>query len=58
METEQTTTRALGERTIPIPCFRMVARVEDNVGALRHGPLAPGQMSEIDELLGRAGAAV
>jgi aryl-alcohol dehydrogenase-like predicted oxidoreductase len=44
---------ARSSRTIPIPGFRTVAQVEDNLGALRHGPLTPGQMREIDGLLGR-----
>jgi len=39
--------------TVPIPGFRTVAQVEDNAGAIRFGPLAPGQMKEIDTLLER-----
>ncbi len=39
--------------TIPIPGFKTVAQVEENAGALRHGPLRPEQMAEIDRLLGR-----
>jgi aryl-alcohol dehydrogenase-like predicted oxidoreductase len=45
---------ARSERTIPIPGFKTVRQVEETVGALEHGPLAPQQMSEIDALLGRA----
>jgi aryl-alcohol dehydrogenase-like predicted oxidoreductase len=42
---------ARGEQTIPIPGFRTVAQVEENAGALRHGPLAPSAMAEIAQLL-------
>ncbi len=42
---------ARGERTIPIPGFRTVAQVEENAGALRHGPLSASQMAEIDRVL-------
>lgn len=42
---------ARSERTIPIPGFRTVAQVEDNLSALRHGPLSPEQMREIEALL-------
>lgn len=42
---------ARSERTIPIPGFRTVAQVEENAGALRHGPLTEGQMDEIAWLL-------
>ena len=38
-------------RTVPIPGFRNVAQVEENAGALRHGPLTAGQMAEITALL-------
>jgi aryl-alcohol dehydrogenase-like predicted oxidoreductase len=38
-------------RTIPIPGFRAVAQVEDNLSALEHGPLSAGQLREIEELL-------
>lgn len=40
-------------QTIPIPGFRTVKQVEENVAALRIGPLSAGQMREIDGLLGR-----
>ena len=36
---------------IPIPGFKSVAQVEENVGALRFGPLSPDQMREIETLL-------
>jgi aryl-alcohol dehydrogenase-like predicted oxidoreductase len=36
---------------IPIPGVRTVAQVEENVGAIEFGPLAPDQMSEISVLL-------
>ncbi len=40
-------------RTVPIPGIRTVAQAEENAGALRHGPLTPEQLTEIDSLLGR-----
>jgi aryl-alcohol dehydrogenase-like predicted oxidoreductase len=36
---------------IPIPGFRTEAQVEENVGALRYGPLTAGQMDEIQKIL-------
>jgi aryl-alcohol dehydrogenase-like predicted oxidoreductase len=42
---------ARSERTIPIPGFRTVAQVEDNLSALEHGPLSAEQMGEIEEVL-------
>jgi aryl-alcohol dehydrogenase-like predicted oxidoreductase len=39
---------------IPIPGFRTVAQVEENAGALSHGPLSPAQVEEVQRLLGRA----
>ncbi|HEV8685984.1 MAG TPA: aldo/keto reductase [Gaiellaceae bacterium] len=42
---------ARSDRTIPIPGFRTVAQVEDNLGALARGPLAPDEMSAIAEAL-------
>jgi aryl-alcohol dehydrogenase-like predicted oxidoreductase len=42
------------DRTIPVPGFRTVAQVEQNVGAAAFGPLRRDQIHEIDELLGRA----
>jgi aryl-alcohol dehydrogenase-like predicted oxidoreductase len=41
-------------RTIPIPGFKTVAQVEENVRALAFGPLAKEQMKQIDVLLGRS----
>jgi aryl-alcohol dehydrogenase-like predicted oxidoreductase len=41
------------ERTLPIPGFRTIAQVEDNCGALDHGPLTAEQMREIDGMLER-----
>ena len=42
---------ARSPNTIPIPGFRTVSQVQDNVGALEHGPLTADQMSEIATLL-------
>ena len=44
---------ARSETTIPIPGFRTVAQVEDNCGALMHGPLNADQMAEINSILDR-----
>ncbi|MFJ5222392.1 aldo/keto reductase [Streptomyces sp. NPDC088400] len=44
---------ARSPRTVPIPGFRSVAQVEQNVGALDFGPLTPEQMKEIEGLLAR-----
>jgi aryl-alcohol dehydrogenase-like predicted oxidoreductase len=44
---------ARSPRIIPIPGFRTLAQVEDNIKAVDFGPLAPEQMVEIDKLLGR-----
>jgi aryl-alcohol dehydrogenase-like predicted oxidoreductase len=46
---------ARSPQTVPIPGFKTVQQVEDNAGALRHGPLSAAQMAEIERLLGRAG---
>jgi aryl-alcohol dehydrogenase-like predicted oxidoreductase len=40
--------------TIPIPGFRTVKQVEENVGALRFEPLSQAMMNEIAEELGAA----
>lgn len=40
------------ERTIPIPGFKSVKQVEENIGAMEFGPLSTDQMREIDEILG------
>jgi aryl-alcohol dehydrogenase-like predicted oxidoreductase len=47
---------AHSERTIPIPGFKTVAQVAENVAAMRLGPLITGQMEQIDILLERAPA--
>jgi aryl-alcohol dehydrogenase-like predicted oxidoreductase len=39
--------------TVPIPGFRSAQQVEENCGALAHGPLTSTQLAEIDRLLGR-----
>ncbi|MCX5420370.1 aldo/keto reductase [Streptomyces sp. NBC_00078] len=44
---------ARSPHTIPIPGFRSVAQAEQNAGAIAKGPLAAGQLAEIDRLLGR-----
>lgn len=41
---------AKSPRTIPIPGFRTISQIEDNVGALEKGPLSPETMAEIDRL--------
>ncbi|MEW2294753.1 aldo/keto reductase [Streptomyces sp. NPDC006743] len=43
---------ARSPRTLPIPGFRSVAQVEENAGALEHGPLEENLMKEIQVLLG------
>lgn len=45
---------ARSERTIPIPGFKTVTQVEENVGALRFGSLSAAQMQEIERLVGRS----
>ena len=44
---------ARSPKTVPIPGFKTVSQVEENCGALDHGPLTPAQMVEIDTILGR-----
>ena len=44
--------------TIPIPGFKTIAQVEENCGALEHGPLTAEQLVEIDRILGRDNAFV
>ncbi len=39
---------ARSERAIPIPGFKTVAQVEENVGAITFGPLSDEQMKEIE----------
>jgi aryl-alcohol dehydrogenase-like predicted oxidoreductase len=38
-------------RTVPIPGFRTVAQVEDNLGAHEHGPLSADELRQVEELL-------
>lgn len=45
---------ARSEKTLPIPGFRTVVQVQENVGAMQFGPLTIEQMQEINKLLGRA----
>jgi aryl-alcohol dehydrogenase-like predicted oxidoreductase len=40
-------------RTVPIPGCRTVAQVDENAGALAHGPLTLAQVAEVDRLRGR-----
>ena len=42
---------ARSSQTVPIPGFRTVKQVEENVRAMDFGPLTPGQMAEIDLIL-------
>jgi aryl-alcohol dehydrogenase-like predicted oxidoreductase len=42
--------------TVPIPGFKTIAQVEENCGALEHGPLTAAQLIEIDRILGRNNA--
>ncbi len=44
---------ARSERTLPIPGFRNLAQVEENVQALALGPLKADQMQEIEKIPGR-----
>jgi aryl-alcohol dehydrogenase-like predicted oxidoreductase len=44
---------ARSDRTIPVPGFRTVAQVEENLGALEKGPLPPDVMEEIETLIAR-----
>ena len=39
---------AKSDKTIPIPGFKTVKQVEENVGAIEHGPLNNAQMDEIE----------
>jgi aryl-alcohol dehydrogenase-like predicted oxidoreductase len=38
-------------RTVPIPGFRTVAQVEDNLSALEHAPLSADELRQVEELL-------
>ena len=42
---------ALSHATIPIPGFKTVQQVEENVAAMALGPLSADQMRQIDEIL-------
>ena len=44
---------AHSERTVPIPGFKTVEQVEENVGAMEFGPLSEEQMTTIDDILDR-----
>jgi aryl-alcohol dehydrogenase-like predicted oxidoreductase len=44
---------ARSEKTLPIPGFRTVKQVQENVGAMQYGPLTSDQMTEIDRILER-----
>lgn len=44
---------ARSEQTIPIPGFRTVPQVEDNCGAMEHGPLTDAQFQSVESLLRR-----
>jgi aryl-alcohol dehydrogenase-like predicted oxidoreductase len=41
------------ERTIPIPGFKTVAQVEENVAAMEYGPLSAEELAQIDGILER-----
>jgi aryl-alcohol dehydrogenase-like predicted oxidoreductase len=45
---------ARSPRTIPIPGCRTVAQVEQNAGALAHGPLSESELAQVEQILGRA----
>ncbi len=42
---------ARSPQTVPIPGVRTVAQVEENAGALHHGPLTTAEMTEIERIL-------
>lgn len=42
---------ARSERCLPIPGFKTVAQVRENVGALEYGPISPQQMQAIADLV-------
>lgn len=37
--------------TVPIPGCRTVAQIEENAGALEHGPLSPDELAQVEALL-------
>jgi aryl-alcohol dehydrogenase-like predicted oxidoreductase len=41
------------DRTIPIPGFKTVAQVKENIKAMEFGLLSDEQMENIDEIFGR-----
>ena len=43
---------ARSEKTIPIPGFKSVEQVEENITAMKFGPLNSNQMQEIEKILG------
>ena len=45
---------ARSDRTIPIPGFKTVAQVNENIRALEFGPLNNDQMKTIEEIFGRS----
>jgi aryl-alcohol dehydrogenase-like predicted oxidoreductase len=44
---------ARSHRALPIPGFKTVRQVEENVAAMEFGPLSSSQMEEVDRILGR-----
>lgn len=42
---------ARSEKTIPIPGCRTVAQVEENAGAMAHGPLSADEFAQVEKLL-------
>jgi aryl-alcohol dehydrogenase-like predicted oxidoreductase len=42
---------ARSPRTVPIPGCRTLAQVEENVGAMAHGPLTAEQLGEVEAVL-------
>jgi aryl-alcohol dehydrogenase-like predicted oxidoreductase len=42
---------ARSDVTVPIPGCRTVAQVEENAGAMEHGPLEPDELAEVERLL-------
>jgi aryl-alcohol dehydrogenase-like predicted oxidoreductase len=44
---------ALDERMVPIPGFKTVQQIEENIGAMALGPLSQDQMRQIDVILER-----
>ena len=44
---------AISPATIPIPGFKNVKQIEENLGAMEFDPLSAEQLQEIDQILGR-----